>query len=98
VNDHVKELYEKRAMSILATTNHRESEIILAKNNDEFKGVLQTNSTSEGVSGKYCNTSSPHYQEKNRQIIRNLISNVFKYRKREMKLSIERHPLDTQVQ
>jgi signal transduction histidine kinase len=55
---------------------------------DGFDGVLQENGIQIEVKGRYRNDPFTHDQKKVMQIIRNLVSNALKYRKKNMKISI----------
>ncbi len=55
---------------------------------DDFDKVLINNDIYTEVTGKYNTTPFTHDQKKVGQIIRNLVSNALKYRRRMMKLSI----------
>jgi signal transduction histidine kinase len=59
-----------------------------ADNRDDCNKVLQDNGIYIEVQGRYNNGPFTHDQKKVGQIIRNLISNALKYRKKTMKLSI----------
>jgi signal transduction histidine kinase len=60
-----------------------------ADSKDDFDGVLQDNEIYIEVKGRYNNSPFTHDQKKVGQIIRNLVSNALKYRKKTMKLSID---------
>lgn len=55
---------------------------------DDFNKVLQDNGIYIEVKGRYNNDPFTHDQKKVGQIIRNLVSNALKYRKKTIKLSI----------
>jgi signal transduction histidine kinase len=59
---------------------------------DDFNGVLQDNGIYIEIKGRYNNNPFTHDQKKVGQIIRNLVSNALKYRKKTMKLSIAGDP------
>jgi len=60
-----------------------------ADGKDDFNRVLQDNEIYIEVKGRYNNRPFTHDQKKIGQIIRNLVSNALKYRKKTMKLSID---------
>ncbi len=53
-----------------------------------FTEILARNGITIDLSGRYCNESFSHDPKKIRQILRNLISNALKYRKKTMKLTL----------
>jgi signal transduction histidine kinase len=59
---------------------------------DDFNGVLQDNGIYIEIKGRYNNNPFTHDQKKVGQIIRNLVSNALKYRKKTMKLSVADDP------
>jgi signal transduction histidine kinase len=59
-----------------------------ATGKDDLDRILQNNGIYIEIKGKYSNSPFIHDQKKVGQIIRNLISNALKYRKKEIKLSI----------
>lgn len=61
-------------------------------NRDDFNKVLQDNGIYIEVTGRYNNDSFIHDQKKIGQIIRNLVSNALKYRRKTIKLSVTGDP------
>ena len=59
-----------------------------ADGKDDFNKVLQENKIYIEIKGRYSNGPFMHDQKKVGQIIRNLVSNALKYRKKTMKLSV----------
>lgn len=59
-----------------------------AETRDDFDGVLQDNGIQIEVKGRYRSDPFAHDQKKVMQIIRNLVSNALKYRKKNMKVSV----------
>jgi signal transduction histidine kinase len=59
-----------------------------ADNRDDFDRVLRDNGMCIEVNGKYGSELFTHDQRKVMQIIRNLVTNALKYRKKNMKLSV----------
>ena len=59
-----------------------------ADSRDDFNRVLQENGIYVEVKGRYNSDPFTHDQKKVGQIIRNLVSNALKYRKKTMKLSV----------
>jgi signal transduction histidine kinase len=63
-----------------------------ADSKDDFNKVLEDNGIYIEVKGRYYNGLFAHDQKKVGQIIRNLVSNALKYRKKTMKLSVTGDP------
>jgi len=70
------------------TVPHAVEELLSAKNQDEFQKILNANGIFVEFSGKYCESPFCHDQKKVQQVLRNLISNALKYRRRRMALCI----------
>jgi len=67
---------------------HAVEELLCARSREEFQKILNANGIFIEVTGKYCNSPFCHDQKKVQQILRNLMSNAMKYRRRRMALSI----------
>jgi len=63
-------------------------ELVRTRDDASFNDVLVRNGIFVEVSGKYNASPFSHDQKKIRQILRNLISNALKYRRKMMKLTI----------
>lgn len=63
-------------------------ELLCAKSGEEFQNILSANGIFVEVTGKYCECPFCHDQKKVQQILRNLMSNAMKYRRRRMAVSI----------
>jgi CheY-like chemotaxis protein len=70
------------------TVPHAVEELLCAKNQVEFQNILNANGIFVEFSGKYCESPFCHDQKKVQQILRNLMSNAMKYRRRRMAVSI----------
>jgi CheY-like chemotaxis protein len=70
------------------TVPHAVEELLCAKNQGEFQKILNANGIFVEFSGKYCESPFCHDQKKVQQVLRNLISNALKYRRRRMALCI----------
>ncbi len=67
---------------------HAVEELLCARSREEFQRILNANGIFIEVTGKYCNSPFCHDQKKVEQILRNLMSNAMKYRRRRMAVSI----------
>jgi CheY-like chemotaxis protein len=63
---------------------HAVEELLCAKDQKEFQEVLNANGIFIEFTGKYCESPFCHDQKKVQQILRNLMSNAMKYRRRRM--------------
>jgi CheY-like chemotaxis protein len=70
------------------TVPHAVEELLSAKNQGEFQKILNANGIFVEFSGKYCESLFCHDQKKVQQVLRNLISNALKYRRRRMAVCI----------
>ena len=70
------------------TAPHAVEELYYAKNQVEFQKILNANGIFIEVTGKYCESPFCHDQKKVQQILRNLMSNAMKYRRRRMAVCI----------
>jgi signal transduction histidine kinase len=59
------------------------------KNQEEFKQNLEDHGICIQIKGKYCNSLFCHDQKKIKQILRNLMSNALKYRRKRINASID---------
>jgi CheY-like chemotaxis protein len=71
------------------TVPHAVEELLCAKNQVEFQKILNANGIFVEFSGKYCESPFCHDQKKVQQVLRNLISNALKYRRRRMSVCIK---------
>ncbi len=60
-----------------------------AKNQEEFKQNLEDQGICIQIKGKYCKSHFCHDQKKIKQILRNLMSNALKYRRKRINASID---------
>ncbi len=67
---------------------HAVEELLGAKNQEEFQKILNANGIFVEITGKYCESPFCHDQKKIQQILRNLMSNAMKYRRRRMAVCI----------
>jgi CheY-like chemotaxis protein len=67
---------------------HAVEELLGAKNQEEFQKILNANGIFVEITGKYCESPFCHDQKKVQQILRNLMSNAMKYRRRRMAVCI----------
>jgi len=67
---------------------HAGEELLCARSREEFQKILNANGIFVEVSGKYCESPFCHDQKKVQQILRNLMSNAMKYRRRRMAVCI----------
>jgi CheY-like chemotaxis protein len=67
---------------------HAVEELLCAKDQAEFGKILNANGIFVEITGKYCESPFCHDQKKVQQILRNLISNGMKYRRRRMAVCI----------
>jgi len=65
-----------------------EEELSKTEDRKEFSNLLRKHGIDIEISGKYCEDFFSHDRKKIRQIIRNLISNALKYRRKTMKLCV----------
>jgi CheY-like chemotaxis protein len=70
------------------TVPHAVEELLCAKDRAEFQKILNANGIFVEFSGKYCESPFCHDQKKVQQVLRNLISNALKYRRRRMAVCI----------
>jgi CheY-like chemotaxis protein len=70
------------------TAPHAVEELLCAKDQVEFQKILNANGIFVEFSGKYCEFPFCHDQKKVQQILRNLMSNAMKYRRRRMAICI----------
>jgi signal transduction histidine kinase len=63
-------------------------ELLSADSNDDFFKILKNNGVFVLIEGKYSSTPFIHDQKKIQQIIRNLITNALKYRRKHVSISI----------
>ncbi len=59
------------------------------KNQEEFKQNLEDHGICIQIKGKYCKSPFCHDQKKIKQILRNLMSNALKYRRKRINATIE---------
>ena len=71
------------------TVPHAVEELLCAKNQVEFQKILNANGIFIEFSGKYCESPFCHDQKKVQQVLRNLIGNALKYRRRRMSVCIK---------
>ncbi len=85
----VRDLMREAFLDAFEITNSAETEKLLccATNNDFFN-TLRANDIMVEVSGKYGDAPFSHDYRKVRQIVRNLISNALKHRKKQVIVSI----------
>jgi CheY-like chemotaxis protein len=67
---------------------HAVEELLCAKGQKEFQEVLNANGIFIEFTGKYCESPFCHDQKKVQQVLRNLMSNAMKYRRRCMTVCI----------
>jgi CheY-like chemotaxis protein len=67
---------------------HAVEELLCAKDQKEFQEILNANGVFIEFTGKYCEFPFCHDQKKVQQILRNLMSNAMKYRRRRMTVCI----------
>jgi len=70
------------------TVPHAVEELLCAKNQDEFQKILNANGIFVELSGKYRESPFCHDEKKVQQVLRNLISNALKYRRRRISVCI----------
>ena len=59
-----------------------------AKDQEEFKCILEPHGIFIEITGKYCDSPFCHDRKKIQQILRNLISNALKYRRERMAMTV----------
>ena len=85
----IEKVLKEALLDALEINNPRVIErLIHVKEREELQSILKAQGISIETEGRYCHSPFCHDSKKIQQILRNLISNALKYRRKQMRISI----------
>jgi len=85
----VDKVVRESILDVLESVSSEEAERLYSiENGEEFRHCLESNGIFVEVTGRWCHTPFCHDRKKVQQILRNLMSNAMKYRRKRVELSI----------